>query len=183
LKTNYKEEELIGHVLSGDPRRFGILYDHFAPSLYGVIRQIVKDEDLAQDILQESFLKIWNASSTYDPVKSRLFTWMLNISRNHAIDHIRSKQGKFERKQLVEDLSFLKHHDGANDTKHEHIGLKNIVGNLKSEQKIIINMAFFEGYTQSEIAERLQIPLGTVKTRYRNALSLLKDALKERSEN
>ena len=174
----YSEEELVKDLLSGDSRRFEIIYDHFAPSLLGIVKKIVKYDELAEDVLQDGFLKIWNNSKFYDPKKSRLFTWMLNIMRNTAIDYLRSKQGKIEKKNLQVD-SFVSHEmiGFSNDSNHEHIGLKKMVSELKTDQHEIINLAFFEGYTQDEIAKKLLIPLGTVKTKCRTALLSLRKTL------
>jgi RNA polymerase sigma-70 factor (ECF subfamily) len=106
---------------------------------------------------------------------------MLNIARNTAIDHLRSKSGKADKlTSSNEDLQIADNREEAAYPAHENIGLKEIVNVLKQEQKLIITLAFFEGYTQNEIAQRLNIPLGTVKTRYRNALHLLKNSLKEK---
>lgn len=174
----YSEEELVKDLLSGEPKRFEIIYDHFSPSLLGIVKKIVKYDELAEDVLQDGFLKIWNGSKFYDPKKSRLFTWMLNIMRNTAIDYLRSKHGKVEKKNLHVD-SFMTHElfGSSNNTDHEHIGLKKMVRELKTDQHEIINLAFFEGYTQDEIAKKLQIPLGTVKTKCRTALLTLRQTL------
>ena len=174
----YSEEELVKDLLSGDSKRFEVIYDHFSPSLLGIVKKIVKYDELAEDVLQDGFLKIWNNSKFYDPKKSRLFTWMLNIMRNTAIDYLRSKHGKVEKKTLPVD-SFVSHEmfEFPHDSNHEHIGLKKMVSELKTDQHEIINLAFFEGYTQDEIAKKLQIPLGTVKTKCRTALLTLRKTL------
>jgi RNA polymerase sigma factor (sigma-70 family) len=178
VRKKYSEEELIQHLLSGDSKRFEILYDHFSPVLFGITKKIVKNEELAEDVLQDGFLKIWSNAGSYDPKKARLFTWMLNIVRNTAIDHLRSKQGKLEKKnQPMEAVAILSMPSLTTETSHEHIGLKKIVGELKQDQHEIINLAFFEGYTQDEISKKLQIPLGTVKTKCRAALLLLRKTL------
>ncbi len=166
--------------MSADAKRFEILYDYFSPVLFGIIKKIVKQDKLAEDILQESFLKIWNSAQFYDSDKSRLFTWILNIARNTAIDYIRSKQGKLDKKlQSVDGLLNINEPHSTTGREYEHIGLKKIVTNLKTEHTEIINLSFFEGYTHSEIAEKLQIPLGTVKTRCRNALLTMRKSLSE----
>ena len=174
----YTEEELVEHLLSRDARRFAIMYDYFSPSLLGVIKKIVKYDELAEDVLQDGFLKIWNNAKSYDPQKSRLFTWMLNIMRNTAIDYLRSKQGKLEKKsQSVDSYAVMAIPGLAVESNYEHIGLKKMVSELKTDQREIINLAFFEGYTQDEISKKLQIPLGTVKTKCRNALIELRKTL------
>jgi len=172
-----RESEFVEHLLSHDAQKFTKIYDHFAGALLGIISRIVKNEEQAEDILQDVFLKIWNSSSSYDPKKSRLFTWMLNIARNTSIDYLRSKQGQFDKTALSVDKLNVVHENSDTHVHLEHIGLKKLVNELKNEQKEIIDLAFFEGYTQNEIADKLQIPLGTVKTRCRKAISTLRESL------
>jgi RNA polymerase sigma factor (sigma-70 family) len=179
VKVKYSETDLVNVLKSGSQKDFAVIYDYFSHSLYGVIKQIVRDnEELAQDLLQETFVKVWNSASTYSPEKSRLFTWMLNIARNSSIDYIRSKQGKNETKnQSLEKLVGIEDTGINAAAAHEHIGLKKIVNELKPEYKEIIDLAYFEGYTQDQIAKKLQMPLGTVKTRSRAALQILRKTL------
>jgi RNA polymerase sigma-70 factor (ECF subfamily) len=168
-----KEKEFVDHLLSRDARRFALVFDRFSGSLLGILYQMVRDEQQAQDLLQDVFLKIWNNASSYDEKKSRIFTWMLNIARNTAIDHLRSKQGKAEKNiRSIDQTSINKI-----ALQPEYIGLKKIVENLKEDQREIIDLAFFEGYSHSEIAEKLNIPLGTVKTRCRNAIRELRKSV------
>jgi RNA polymerase sigma-70 factor (ECF subfamily) len=168
-----KEKEFVEHLLSRDHRRFGLVFDRFSKSLLGILYQMVKDEEQAQDLLQEVFLKIWNNASSYDPKKSRLFTWMLNIARNTAIDHIRSKQSRIGKN--ISSIEQAQVHKIA--LQPEYIGLKKIVAELKEDQREIIDLAFFEGYSHTEIAEKLNLPLGTVKTRCRNAIRELRKSV------
>lgn len=173
-----KEKVLVDHLLSKDAKRFEMLFDHFSLSLYGIINQIVRHDEQAEDILQEVFLKIWNSSALYDSKKSRLFTWVLNIARNTSIDYLRSKQAKHDKKNQSLDFFNSNLHEPAIEIiNHEHIGLKKLVNQLKDDHKEIIDLAFFEGYTHSEIAEKLHIPLGTVKTRCRNAILVLRKSI------
>lgn len=152
-----------------------ILYDNYASALYGVINRIVQRDEISEDVLQETFLKIWNNFSQYDPSKGRLFTWMINIARNLAIDKVRSKE--FSQNQKNHPLS-----DSVSNTDFqkqpafnpETIGLKEMVNKLESEYRQIIDLLFFGGYTQNEAAEKLNIPLGTVKTRSRAAIMKLR---------
>jgi RNA polymerase sigma-70 factor (ECF subfamily) len=152
-----------------------ILYDNYAAALYGIIHRIVRHEEVAEDILQETFLKIWNNFKQYDPAKGRLFTWMVNIARNLSIDKLRSKEFAQNQKNhpLTESVSLL---DSGNQFPFnpETIGLKEMVSKLEPEYRQIIDLLFFGGYTQNEAAEKLNIPLGTVKTRSRAAISKLR---------
>ncbi len=177
-KIKYTEEELVLHLQSGDQKRFEIVYDYFSTALYGIINKILDNEEQAQDLLQETFLKIWHKSSLYSQDKSRLFTWMLNIARNTAIDYIRSAQGKNEKKNQSTDI-YVDMWEGNTNVKelHDHIGLKKIIGALKEEHRQIIDLVYFEGYTQDEISKKLNVPLGTVKTRSRTAIQTLRKVL------
>ncbi len=175
-----KETEFVAHLLSKDKKRFGILYGDFNLALYGIIYRIVQNDEIAEDILQDVFLKIWNNSSSYDAKKSRVYTWMLNIARNSAIDYTRSKQGKVDKKNIPLDAFKNINEKQSNlNPNHNYIGIKKLVEELKPDQKEIIDLAFFEGYTHAEIAEKLQIPLGTVKTKCRAAICILRKFIKK----
>ncbi len=152
-----------------------VLYDMYSASLYGVIVRIVIDTAVAEDILQESFVKIWQSFSSYSPEKGRLFTWMVNIARNLSIDKIRSKDFKNQTKnqELENNVTFI---DEQNNTvyKPELLGIKDLVQKLKPEQKLILDLVYFKGYTHVEAAKELGLPLGTIKTRLRMAIKQLR---------
>ncbi|ARS34433.1 RNA polymerase sigma factor [Pontibacter actiniarum] len=175
------EEELVARLRSGDTKAVSLLYDMYSATLFGVVLQIVKVEETAEDVLQEAFVKIWNSFQSYDASKGRLFTWMINICRNLAIDKIRSKQHRVSL-QTREIPASPRADMGADNFKPEHIGLREITETLSPEQKQIIDLMYFEGMTQSEIAEEYQIPLGTVKTRARSAIRTLVKLFKGRAQ-
>jgi RNA polymerase sigma factor (sigma-70 family) len=176
----YTEVELVHGLKARDEKVFSYLYDHYSPALYGVALKVVNDENVASDILQEVFVKIWRSIERYDANKGRLFTWMLNIARNTAIDTLRSKAHKLEQK--VQDISngnYLMEQQMAVHQSVDHLGLSKVVEKLNKEQRIIIDLAYYKGCTQEEIAKVLDIPLGTVKTRMRNAIIQLRNILKQ----
>ena len=155
------------------------LYDHYSAALYGVILRIVIEKETAEDVLQETFVKIWNNSAGYDSSRGRLYTWMLNIARNNAIDKTRSKSFKSDGQvRNIEDFvnSVEKQHNESIPT--DHIGLRKIVDSLKPEQRQLIDLLYFGGYTQTEVAEEFGIPLGTVKTRVKAAITKLRELMK-----
>ena len=166
------EEALIAGLRAQDSQAIAALYDMYSATLYGVILQIVKIEEVAEDVLQEAFVKIWKSFDSYDEQKGRLFTWMINISRNLAIDNIRSKGYRMSAQTNTMPENG-KLNVGYNDIKPEHIDVRDVVNKLNPEQKQIIDLMYFEGLTQSEIAEAYDIPLGTVKTRARSAVKYL----------
>lgn len=151
------------------------LYDMYSSSLFGVISRIVVDTATAEDLLQETFVKIWHSFSSYSTEKGRLFTWMVNIARNLAIDKLRSKDFKNQNKnqELENNVTFI---DEQRSTvyKPELLGIKDLVETLKPEQKLILDLVYFKGYTHVEAADELGIPLGTIKTRLRMAILQLR---------
>ncbi|MEO8823261.1 MAG: sigma-70 family RNA polymerase sigma factor, partial [Ginsengibacter sp.] len=174
----YSEEELIVLLQSGDQSAFAYLYDNYAGALNTVIFKLISDQHLAEDILQEAFVKIWNNFYSYDPSKGRLFTWMLNITRNLTIDTIRSKGYKKQSKIQNSEIAVLYTSNSVNENdKFDTLGLRKKTMLLKEDQKRVIDLAYFEGFTQEEISKNLGIPLGTVKTRIRSGISVLKKLL------
>lgn len=177
--VTYTESELVLGLKARNEKHFGYLYDHYSPALYGIALKVLNDETIAGDVLQEIFLKIWRGIERYDAEKGRLFTWMVNIARNTAIDTLRSKAHK-----LGQKLHELGPNAQASDHLTvqpviDHLGLVKVVEQLNKEQRVIIDLAYYKGCTQEEIAKILDIPLGTVKTRMRNAIIQLRNILKQ----
>ena len=175
----YSESELVSLLKQRSQQVYSYLYDNYAGALYSTIVGIVSDTELANDVLQEVFVKIWRQIDSYDAKKGRLFTWMLNIARNASIDTIRSKgfQNSRANRELTENVY---ESAGSVETKTDTIGLRKIVAQLKEDWRVLVELSYFQGYTQDEIAGILQIPLGTVKTRMRSALQQLSKQLKEK---
>jgi len=174
--TIYSEEELVLLLKQQSREAFDYLYRQYAGVLYGVVNKVVYDEQTAQDVLQEVFIKIWNNIERYDALKGRLYTWMINIARNAAIDKLRSKgeimKGKIQTgEEIVNNIGKNLKTEQSTDT----IGLREMVAGLKPEYQNIVNLAYFKGYTLDEIAKTLDIPLGTVKTRMRHAIKILRE--------
>ena len=157
---------------------YSYLYDHYSAALYGIILQVIPDQELASDVLQEAFVNIWRKIDSYDSGKGRLFTWMLNVARNLAIDTIRSKAYQNNRKNLdLSDSSFGEKGGSVTQPGTDSIGLGKAVLQLKPEHRDLIDLAYFKGYTHEEIATLQGLPLGTVKTRIRSALIQLREYL------
>jgi RNA polymerase sigma factor (sigma-70 family) len=175
--VTYNEQELTAALKAKDDQAFSYLYDHYSGSLYSIILQIVKSPESANDILQEVFLSIWRKIESYDPTKGRLFTWMLNISRNASIDMLRSKtyQNSQKNQEITDNVYGV---NQVTQTNIDSIGLSKFLGKLRPEQRVLIELAYFKGYTHDEIAQIEDIPLGTVKTRIRSALLQLREFLK-----
>ena len=175
----YNEDELVGLLKSRDSSAYSYLYDHYARSLYTVIAQIVPDVSAANDVLQETFIHVWTKIDTYDPRKGRLFTWLLQIARHAAIDALRSKGYQRARSNvsLTDDHSAAGN-GGSTTTNIDNIGLRKVLEKLSDENRALINLSYFKGYTHEQIAELEGMPLGTVKTKIRNALLQLREYLK-----
>lgn len=175
-KGTYSEQELVAFLREQDEPAFGYLYDNYAGALYGVILQVVHETETANDVLQEVFVNIWRKIQLYDPSKGRLYTWMLNIARNAAIDKIRSRAWQDSRRNLslpdnVETIA------ASTGPKTDDVGLKRVLGKLKEEHRTLVDLSYFQGFTHEEIARMLDMPLGTVKTRIRSALTQLRTLL------
>lgn len=172
------QEELLPMILRKEERGFTIMYDMYSKSLFAVISNLVKDREEAEDVLQESFVKIWKNVDTYNESKGRFYTWILNIARNTAIDKLRSKGFNNSRKNLSSD-NFVHLLDDSNKLIHmiDTIGIRDFVKKLKPKCIQIIDLLFFKGFTQQEASDELGIPLGTVKTQNRNCINDLRNFL------
>ncbi len=175
-----EENELVAWLRSGDSDAVGLLYDRYASPLYGVIFRIVQSDELAEDILQEAFIKIWRSFPQYDESRGRLFTWLINIARNLAIDYYRAIRRDPTQNRAVEldvDMVDIQHNWSFNT---DAIGLRELMKVLKPEQLHIIERVYFGGMTLTETAEESSIPIGTVKTRLHSALQILRTFFRDK---
>ena len=169
----YSEQELLELLRQRTESAFQYLYDNYSGALYQIIFNIVGEEEQSADVLQDVFVKIWKQIDQYDESKGRLFTWMLNISRNASIDMIRSKA--FRNQQKNQDLEESVYGEaGRTEIAIDTIGLRKFVAELKPELRQLVELAYFQGFTQEDISKILNIPLGTVKTRIRSGLQQLR---------
>jgi RNA polymerase sigma factor (sigma-70 family) len=173
-KSTFTEFELVLQLKSNNREAFEYLYDRYSSALYGIILKIVKDEDKAADVMQDAFLKIWKNMGSYNSEKGTLFTWILNVARNTAIDKLRmdvrtEKSVSWENVKETE-LTPAAIFVPAPNT----IDLRAIVERLMPERKLLIDLVYFQGYTHEEVSEKLSLPLGTVKSRIRKSLQELR---------
>lgn len=170
-KISLPEDELVSALKSQNTIAMHALYDMYSAALFGIISRIVPQTEVAEDLLQETFIKIWNSADGYDPSKGRLFTWMMNIARNLSIDKLRSKDYRnTEKNQDIENnVDFI---DAQKEVTFnaDTLGVKDMVNDLKPELNAVLDMVYFKGYTHVEAAEELNLPLGTIKTRVRMAI-------------
>ncbi|MFI1771651.1 RNA polymerase sigma factor [Thalassobellus citreus] len=166
------EKEIVYLLERGDKKAITLLYENYADSLFGVIKKIIKDDDTAQDVLQESFVKIWRYAKKYDASKAKLFTWLYRIVYNTAIDKTRSLKNKSGKEVQIETSNVYK--ITSNGLNEDVLDIKKHLSSLDEKYKIVINALFFEGMTQQEASDELNIPLGTIKSRLKIGLRELK---------
>ncbi len=168
-------EKLIIQFQKKDEVAFEKLYTMYAENICGAIYTIVQDTSRAEEIVQDVFVKAWNKAESYDASKGRFFTWILNIARNAAIDEVRSKSFKEQKQNLTVDYFVGILEATENEEETPNIApLRASLLQLKEKCIQVISMLYFRGYTQKEVAEELNIPLGTIKTRNRNCISQLR---------
>ncbi|MHA6278659.1 RNA polymerase sigma factor [Salinimicrobium sp. CAU 1759] len=170
---------LIVNFKKKDGKAFESLYAMYSESMHGVIYNIVRDNDIAQEVMQDVFLKAWNNSASYSSKKGRFFTWLLNIARNAAIDKIRSKDFKNSKKNLDSQyfVDIIENEDSYSST--DGIGVRSYVKKLAKKCTEIMDLLYFKGFTQKEASETLKMPIGTIKTRNRNCINELRQMLGE----
>jgi RNA polymerase sigma-70 factor, ECF subfamily len=184
-ETNQRmaDGELMRRAAAGDEAAFAAFYRRFAPGLYSMIHQILQDSKECEDVMQEAFVQMWKKASTYDPNRSGLFTWAVMISRNKAIDRVRSRQ----RRARTIDAATAEHEavapasseaaDQLLEQSDQRKRVRAALSTLSGAQRDAVDLAFFGGMTQQEISTKLGEPLGTVKARIRRGLLALRGVL------
>lgn len=169
---------LVQLIKSKNERGFSMLYDNYCGALYNILIKYVRRKDVAEDLLQDVFVKIWKNIESFDPERGTLFTWMLNIARNLAIDFLRSSEYQKQLKLVeMEAVSVHMDHICASSSPGCNTEFENFRTNalrLDAKYAIVIDMIFFNGWTYDQTAKLLNLPIGTVKTRARKGLSVLK---------
>ncbi len=173
----FSEEAFVERLQSGDKTAFAELYDRYGRSLFGIIITIVKSESDAENLLQDTFVKIWRNIGRYDATKGRLYTWLVVIARRIALDFVRSAE--YLETQMIQPAEVLvsKEANSNEAQRLDHIGLEMVLARLAPYLKQVIDFQYFMGYTQQEVADELGLPLGTVKSRTRAALLELRQLL------
>jgi len=156
----------------GDKAAFEALYDRYSDALYGLVIRMVKDEDLAKDIVQESFIKIWKNASKYNPEKAKVFTWMYQITRNTAVDKLRQIKNRSQKEIQIKDSNV--YNLGISGVNPDTVDLPEILNQIDEKYRQVIGVLFYGGMTQNEASKHLDLPLGTIKTRLRIGLRELR---------
>ena len=168
--SSLSEGHLVSALQTGQRAAFTALYDAYSPALFGVILRLVRDQEIAEDLLQDTFIKIWTHRHTYDPHQGRLYTWLVTIARNIALDELRS------RKVQAQALPYSPEGMIAYTDPAFNQGL--LTGSIFSlvpiKYRQIVELVYAQQWTHQEVAAELDLPLGTVKTRLRTALGELK---------
>ncbi|MCA9826428.1 MAG: sigma-70 family RNA polymerase sigma factor [Dehalococcoidia bacterium] len=180
-------------VAVGDQFAFGIVYDRYADLVYSTTYRVLGDAGLAEDAAQDVFIRIWQRPESFVPSRGRFLSWLLSVSRNRAVDEIRSRGRRLKREGR--SLDPVEDHDSgyrdessqgidplwAAELKESQVAVRKALEDLPREQRRVLAMSYFGGYTQQEIALQLHEPLGTVKTRVRLGMQKLRQALGDRT--
>lgn len=177
------EMDLLRRVAQKDRAAFEELYSRYSNVLYATALKFLKEDADAQDVVQDVFIQIWDKAKLYDPAKGKPLTWAMTMTRNRSIDRIRAIQRRsrlrdeFEQETVFDESAGVREALSGVDASEKGRILRDAVSQLSPQQKTVIELAFFRGLTQSEIADKLGEPLGTIKARARRGLMKLKEAL------
>ncbi|HEX4442003.1 MAG TPA: sigma-70 family RNA polymerase sigma factor [Galbitalea sp.] len=172
--------DLLGRTAEGDERAFGELYDQFSNRVFGLVRRLLKDAAQSEEVTQEIFLEVWQNAKRYDQTKGSAATWILTMSHRRAVDRIRSSQSTRDRDQKIGLRDLETEYDSVSESveirvEHERVG--QALQRLTELQRQAVTLAYYGGYSHSEVAEMLKVPIGTVKTRLRDGMIRLRDEL------
>jgi len=181
--SELSDPDLLNWIKNADQSALGELYDRYHRLVYSLAYQTIGESAVAEEITQDVFLRIWEKAATYHAEQGKVLTWIVTITRNRAIDLYRRRRIRPENNPLVwEELTPLERSDGTNieaevDRSLMRTSIRTALASLPAEQRQALSLAFFRGYSHSEIAENLQEPIGTVKTRIRLAMQKLRQYL------
>lgn len=175
--------ELASQLRNRDPEALAALYDGYGQIVYSLFARITRDDAAAEDLVQELFMRVWNHAREFDSTKGSVGVWILSIARNMAIDHVRSAQARFGTRlrplEVAERAQMGSKGRAPEKIIDEARAIKAAFSQLSFNQQRVLELAYYQGFSQSEIAERLNEPLGTVKSWMRSALLRLRMAIKE----
>ena len=188
IARNEEDLKLMMRIVKRDASALSELYDRYSALVYTMALRMVRATDEAEDLVQEVFMQVWSKAAAFAESKGSVYTWVVTIARRKAIDRVRSGQSLNRSLSLEDESASYQLPDAAYTSNPLHVAIsseyeelmKNGLSILTSDQRTIIEMSYYEGYTQQQIAEKLNVPLGTVKTRMRQGLMKLRDYLKER---
>lgn len=174
------DPELMTAVARGDEAAFAELYDRMARMVYGVVRKVVRDPSQSDEVTQEVFVEVWRTATRFESERGSVKTWVLTMAHRRAIDRVRSEQASRDRTERVGHRDRVRPFDQVSEdveTRFEHQQVRTALDHLTDLQREAVELAFYGGYTYREVAELLDVPLGTIKTRMRDGLIRLRDAM------
>lgn len=174
------EEALLLAVARGDQAAFAALYDRVGSLVHGIVRRVVRDPAQSEEVTQEVMVEVWRTAVRFDPDRGSARTWILTMAHRRAIDRVRSEQASRNRTQRVAGQQHARDFDEVSErveVAFEHEQVRTALSTLTDLQRQAVELAYYQGYTYREVAELLDTPLGTVKTRMRDGLIRLRDAL------
>jgi RNA polymerase sigma-70 factor (ECF subfamily) len=174
------DAELLSAIARGDSSSLAELYDRYCAILFGLVSRILGDRGEAEDVLQEVFLQIWKKAGDFDERRGHALPWMATVARNRALDRLSTRRSRQRMLGEAAAVSFVAESDPVEDASvgEEARGLHRALADLSAPQRSVLLLAYFQGFSQSQIAARLGLPLGTVKSHARLALMRLRDALR-----
>lgn len=173
-------EELLAQVANGDREAFAELYDRLAPRVLGLVVRLLRDHAQSEEVTQEIFLEIWQNATRYDRSKGGASTWILTMAHRRAVDRVRSAQAGRDRDTKVGIRDFRPDYDSVSESveiRIEHERVQRALGRLTELQRQAVQLAYYGGFSHSEVAAMLNVPVGTVKTRLRDGMIRLRDEL------
>jgi RNA polymerase sigma-70 factor (ECF subfamily) len=180
------DSELLHAVARGDEAALASLYDRYRLILFGLILRILHSRPEAEDILQDVFIQVWKTAANFDESRGRPFTWLVTLARSRAIDRLRALGS---RQRVADEAMQEAAPESVSDSEADALQseqrevVRDALRELPSEQREALVLAYFEGLTQTEIAARLNAPLGTVKTRMRSGMIKLRELLGEKMKD
>ncbi|MCU1246022.1 MAG: putative polymerase sigma factor, sigma-24 [Acidobacteria bacterium] len=185
MNDSVQTPALVPAVALGDVAAFEALYDRYSSTLYAVLLRILGNPEDAQEVLQEAFVKVWTSAKMFDTVRGSETAWLISIARSRGIDRLRSRKIRADRendagREVSIQSSFVVKAAGADEAiqSEERVAVRSALADLPEAQRVALELAYFEGLSQSEIAERLREPLGTVKTRMQLGMKKLRERLR-----
>jgi RNA polymerase sigma-70 factor, ECF subfamily len=175
-----RDEGLIGAVARGDQDAFEALYDRLAPLVYGIVRRVVRDPDQSEEVTQEVLVEVWRTAARFDPDRGAARSWVATMAHRRAVDRVRSEQASRTRTEKVGIRDQVRDHDEVSEQverRLEYQQVRDALSALTDLQREAVELAYFQGYTYRQVADLLDTPLGTIKTRMRDGLIRLRDAL------
>lgn len=179
-RSRARSDELLVRIAGGDQEAFSELYDEFAPRVLGLIIRVLRDHAQSEEVTQEVFLEVWQTAVRFDPNKGRAATWILTMAHRRAVDRVRASQSGRDRDTKVGIRDYNPAYDSVSETvetRVEHERVEVAMARLSELQRQAVTLAYYGGYSHSEVAAMLSVPIGTVKTRLRDGMMRLRDEL------